>query len=331
MNDDGIQKSAVLLLSLGEDGASEVFKHLAPREVQKLGVAMSHLKNITRDKVEKVLDEFRSRAEGKTTLGMDSGEYIRSVLIKALGDDKAANLIDSILHGGDTSGIEGLKWMDSSAVADLIKNEHPQIIATILVHLDRDQACEILGFFTDRLRNDVLLRIATLDGIQPAALRELNDVLTKLLSGANNIKKTPMGGIRTAAEILNFMPTAQEATVIEGVKAHDPDLAQKIIDQMFVFDNLVDVDDRGIQLLLREIQSESLVVALKGVAEVLREKIFKNMSQRAAETLKEDLEAKGPVRVSEVEAAQKEILKVARRLADEGQIALGGGGEDSFV
>ena len=331
MNDEGIQKSAVLLLSLGEDGASEVFKHLAPREVQKLGVAMSHLKNITRDKVEKVLDEFRSRAEGKTTLGMDSGEYIRSVLIKALGDDKAANLIDSILHGGDTSGIEGLKWMDSSAVADLIKNEHPQIIATILVHLDRDQACEILGFFTDRLRNDVLLRIATLDGIQPAALRELNDVLTKLLSGANNIKKTPMGGIRTAAEILNFMPTAQEATVIEGVKAHDPDLAQKIIDQMFVFDNLVDVDDRGIQLLLREIQSESLVVALKGVAEVLREKIFKNMSQRAAETLKEDLEAKGPVRVSEVEAAQKEILKIARRLADEGQIALGGGGEDSFV
>ena len=331
MNDEGIQKSAVLLLSLGEDGASEVFKHLAPREVQKLGVAMSHLKNITRDKVEKVLDEFRSRAEGKTTLGMDSGEYIRSVLIKALGDDKAANLIDSILHQGDTSGIEGLKWMDSSAVADLIKNEHPQIIATILVHLDRDQACEILGFFTDQLRNDVLLRIATLDGIQPAALRELNDVLTKLLSGANNIKKTPMGGIRTAAEILNFMPTAQEATVIEGVKAHDPDLAQKIIDQMFVFDNLVDVDDRGIQLLLREIQSESLVVALKGVAEVLREKIFKNMSQRAAETLKEDLEAKGPVRVSEVEAAQKEILKVARRLADEGQIALGGGGEDSFV
>jgi len=235
------------------------------------------------------------------------------------------------LQGGDTSGIEGLKWMDSPEVAELIKNEHPQIIATILVHLERDQACEILGFFSDRLRNDVLLRIATLDGIQPAALRELNDVLTKLLSSASHVKKSPMGGIRAAAEILNFMPTAQEATVIEGVKAHDPDLAQKILDQMFVFDNLLDVDDRGIQLLLREIQSESLVVALKGVAEVLREKIFKNMSQRAAETLKEDLEAKGPVRVSEVEAAQKEILKVARRLADEGQIALGGGGEDSFV
>ena len=331
MNDEGINKSAILLMSLGEEGASEVFKHLAPREVQKLGVAMSNLKNVTRDKIEGVLEEFRTQAEEKTTLGMDSGDYIRSVLTKALGDDKAANLIDRILHGGDTSGIEGLKWMDSSAVAELIKNEHPQIIATILVHLDRDQACEILGFFTDRLRNDALLRIATLDGIQPAALRELNDVLTKLLSGANNIKKSPMGGIRTAAEILNFMPTALEATVIEGVKAHDPDLAQKILDQMFVFDNLVDVDDRGIQLLLREIQSESLIVALKGVAEELREKIFKNMSQRAAETLKEDLEAKGPVRVSEVEAAQKEILKIARRLADEGQIALGGKSEDSFV
>ncbi len=331
MNDEGINKSAILLMSLGEEGASEVFKHLAPREVQKLGVAMSNLKNVTRDKIEGVLEEFRTQAEEKTTLGMDSGDYIRSVLTKALGDDKAANLIDRILHGGDTSGIEGLKWMDSSAVAELIKNEHPQIIATILVHLDRDQACEILGFFTDRLRNDALLRIATLDGIQPAALRELNDVLTKLLSGANNIKKSPMGGIRTAAEILNFMPTALEATVIEGVKAHDPDLAQKILDQMFVFDNLVDVDDRGIQLLLREIQSESLIVALKGVADELREKIFKNMSQRAAETLKEDLEAKGPVRVSEVEAAQKEILKIARRLADEGQIALGGKSEDSFV
>ena len=331
MDDEGIHKSAVLMLSLGEEAASEVFKYLAPREVQKLGVAMSNLKNVSRDNVAGVLDEFRSRAEEKTTLGMDSGDYIRTVLTKALGDDKAANLIDRILHGGDTSGIEGLKWMDSSAVAELIKNEHPQIIATILVHLDRDQACEILGLFADRLRNDVLLRIATLDGIQPAALRELNDVLTKLLSGSNNIKKSPMGGIRTAAEILNFMPSALEATVIESVKEYDADLAQKILDEMFVFENLMDLDDRSIQLLLREIQSESLILALKGTAEVLREKIFKNMSQRAGETLKEDLEAKGPVRLSEVEASQKEILKIVRRLADEGQIVIGGKGEDSYV
>ena len=331
MNDEGIQKSAVLLLSLGEEGASEVFKFLGPREVQKLGVAMSNLKNVNRDKVATVLDEFRSRAEEKTTLGMDSGEYIRAVLKKALGDDKAANLIDRILHGGDTSGIEGLKWMDSPAVAELIRNEHPQIIATILVHLDREQACEILGLFTDRLRNDVLLRIATLDGIQPAALRELNDVLTKLLSGSNNLKKSPMGGVRAAAEILNFMSSTQEASVIEGVKEYNAELAQKILDEMFVFEDLIELDDRSIQSLLREVQSDALVVALKGTPEELSQKIFKNMSQRAAETLQEDLEAKGPVRVSEVEAAQKDILKIARRLAEEGQIVIGGKGEDGFV
>ena len=331
MNDEGIQRSAILLLSLGEEGATEVFKHLGPREVQKLGMAMSSLKNITRDKVEEVLGAFRAKAEEKSPLGLDSGAYIRSVLTKALGDDKAANLIDRILQGGDTSGIEGLKWMDSPAVAELIRNEHPQIIATILVHLDRDQASEIISQFTERLRNDVLLRIATLDGIQPSALRELNDVLTKLLSGNKNLKKSAMGGVRAAAEILNFMSGTLEGAVIESVREYDSDLAQKILDEMFVFENVMDIDDRGIQLLLREIQSESLIVALKGASEDLREKVFKNMSQRAAEMLRDDLEAKGPVRLSEVEAEQKEILKIVRRLADEGQIVLGGKGEDSFV
>lgn len=331
MNDEGIMKSAILLMSLGEEGASEVFKHLEPREVQKLGTAMSNLKNISRERIEGVLDEFCTQADEKTSLGMDSDDYIRKVLTKALGDDKAAGLIERILHGGDTSGIEGLKWMDSPAVAELIKNEHPQIIASILVHLDRDQACEILGHFTERLRGDALLRIATLDGIQPSALKELNDVLTKLLSGSANIKKSPMGGIRVAAEILNFMPAAQESAVIESIKQYDAEFAQKIMDEMFIFENLIEIDDHGIQLLLREIQSESLIVALKGSPEELREKIYKNMSQRAGEMLKEDLEAKGPVRVSEVEAEQKEILKIVRRLADEGQIVLGSKGEDSYV
>jgi len=331
MNEEGIEKGAILLLSLGEEGATEVFKHLGPREVQKLGLAMSNLKNVTREKVDQVLSAFRSRAEEKSPLGLNSGEYLRKVLTNALGDDKAGNLIDRILHGGDTSGIEGLKWMDSSAVAELIRNEHPQIIATILVHLDRDQASEILSLLAERLRNDVLLRIATLDGIQPSALRELNDVLTKLLSGNNNLKKSAMGGVRAAAEILNFMPGNVEGGVIESVKEYDAELAQKILDEMFVFENIIDIDDRGIQLLLREIQSESLIVALKGSSEELREKIFKNMSQRAAEMLRDDLEAKGPVRVSEVEAEQKEILKIVRRLADEGQIVLGGKGDDSYV
>ena len=318
-------------MSLGEDDAAEVFKHLGPREVQKIGSAMANLKSPSREQITEVLGQFCAEAEDAITIGMSSSEYIKTVLRKALGDDRSANLIERILNGGDTSGIEGLKWMDSGAVAELVKNEHPQIIATILVHLDRDQASEIMLNFTERLRNDVTLRIATLDGVQPAALRELNDVLTKLLSGSDNIKKSPMGGVKTAAEILNHMPATQEGAIIENVKAFDADLAQKIIDQMFTWENVIDIDDRGMQLVLREVQSESLILALKGSSQVIREKIFKNMSQRAAETLKEDLEAKGMVRVSEVEAQQKEILKLIRRLADEGQIVIGGKADEAFV
>lgn len=331
MSDTGIQKSAILLMSLGEDAAASVLKHLAPREVQKIGAAMATLKQVSREDMDGVLDDFNEVADQKTALGMGSDEYIRSVLVKALGDDKAATLLDRILHGGDTSGIEGLKWMDSSAVAELIRNEHPQIIATILVHLDRDQASEVLAFFPERVRNDVALRIATLDGVQPAALRELNEVLTKLLAGSNNLKKSAMGGVRTIAEILNFMPSGLENAIIEGVRQHDPDLAQRVLDDMFVFDDLVDLDDRSMQVVLREVSSESLIIALKGSNEMLREKVFKNMSQRAAEQLKEDLEIKGPVRLSEVEAQQRDILKLVRRLAEEGQVALGGKGEDAYV
>jgi flagellar motor switch protein FliG len=317
-------------MSLGEEGASEVFKYLSPKQVQKIGHAMADLTSVNRIQVERVLREFMDVASERASLG-GSDDYIRSVLTKALGADKAGNLIERILHGGDTSGIEGLKWMDGASVAELIKNEHPQIIATILVHLERDQASEILNLFTERLRNDVVLRIATLDGIQPSALKELNDVLTKLLSGASNLKKSVMGGVRAAAEILNYVGTANETAIIASVRDYDPELAQKIQDEMFVFENLLDIDDRSIQLLLREVQSESLIIALKGTSEELREKIFKNMSQRAAEMLRDDLEAKGPVRISEVEAEQKEILKIVRKLADEGQIVIGGAGEESFV
>jgi flagellar motor switch protein FliG len=330
MGEEGITRSAMLLLTLGENEAAEVLKHLGPREVQKLGAAMAALKSVPRSQVEAVVDAFYEETQRGAPVTADE-EYIRGMLTKALGDDRAANLISRIMQGGDTAGIEGLKWMDAPTVAELIRNEHPQIIATILVHLEYDQAGDILKHFTDRLRNDVLLRIATLDGVQPTALQELNDALTRVLSGSANIKKTAMGGVRTAAEILNFVGTAHETAIIDNVREYDPDLAQKIIDEMFVFDNLIDVEDRGIQLLLREIQSESLILALKGANEAMREKVFRNMSQRAAEMLREDLESKGPVRLSEVESEQKEILKIARRLADEGQIQLGGKGEDEYV
>jgi len=318
-------------MSIGEDEAAEVLKFLAPREVQKIGAAMASIKNVTRDQLESVLEDFRLEVEQHSSVNFVSDDYIRSVLTKALGNDKAAGLIERILQGGDTSGIEGLKWMDSGAVAELIRNEHPQIVATILVHLDRDQASEVLNFFTERLRNDVILRIATLDGIQPAALRELNDVLTKLLSGSDNIKRSPMGGIRTAAEILNFMGSANEVSVIDNIKTYDNDLAQKIIDQMFVFENLLDIDDRGIQSLLKEIESESLIIALKGAPPELRDKFLGNMSQRAADLLREDLESRGPVRVSEVETEQKKILQIVRRLSDAGEIVISGKADDSFV
>jgi flagellar motor switch protein FliG len=319
------------MLALGEDEAAEVMRFLGPREVQKLGAAMATMKGVANERLEVVLEDFRTETEKSSSLGLDSDEYIRQVLTKALGDDKAASLLNRILGGRDASGIESLKWMDAASVADLIRNEHPQIIATILVHLERYHACEVLDCFTERLRNDVVLRIATLDGVQPTALRELNEVLTKLLTGNESLKKKPMGGIRAAAEILNFLGGETEASVMSNLKNYDGDMAQKIMDEMFVFDNIMDIDDRGIQIILREVQSESLIVALKGANQDLREKIFKNMSQRAAEMMREDLESKGPVRLSEVEAQQKEILQIVRRLADEGQIMLGAKGEDQYV
>jgi flagellar motor switch protein FliG len=327
----GLQRAAILMLAIGETEAAEVMRFLTPREVLKLGASMATMKGIAHEQVGEVLEEFRLQTELNSTVGLDSDEYIRLVLTKALGDDKASVLLSRILGGKDASGIESLKWMDSQSVSELIRNEHPQIIATILVHLERDQACEILSHFTDRLRNDVVLRIATLDGVQPAALRELNDVLTKLLSGNENIKKSSLGGVRAAAEILNFMSGEQEGLVMDNIKNYDNDMAQQIMDEMFVFDNLTDIDDRGIQLLLREVQSEMLIIALKGASADLREKIFKNMSQRAGAMMREDLESKGPVRLSEVETQQKQILQIVRRLADEGQIVLGGKGEDSYV
>jgi flagellar motor switch protein FliG len=329
---EGVEKAAILLLSLGQDEAAEILKCLGPKEVQKLGHAMAALKQVPRDRIEQVIDEFEDHSAKGAPVAVDN-DTIKAMLTKALGDDRAANLISRIMQGGDTAGIEGLKWMDAATVSDMIRNEHPQIIATILVHLEFDQAGEILKLFTERLRNDVLLRIATLDGVQPTALRELNEALKRILASASgNAKKAAMGGIRHAAEILNFVGQQTETAIVDNVREYDPELAQKILDEMFVFENLLDIDDRGIQLLLREVQSDSLIVALKGASQELREKVFKNMSQRAAEMLREDLESKGPVRLSEVEGEQKEILKTARRLADEGQLQLGGGGEgDAFV
>lgn len=329
--EDGLQDAAVLLMSLGEEEAAEVFKHLSPKEVQKLGEAIAKTKSITRERVDDVVTKFTNIAAAQSLLVSDSGDYVRSVLRRALGDDKAALLIDRILQGGDVSGIESLKWMDPMSVAELLRNEHPQIVAAILVHLDFDQSADILKYLTERQRNEVMLRIATMEGIQPTALKDLNEVLFKVLAGGDKIRKASLGGIKTAAEMINLMGTVIEGTVLESIRGHDPELAQKIMDKMFVFDDVLKLDDKAIQMILKEVASESLIVALKGAQPELKEKFLSNMSSRAAETLREDLESRGPMRLSEVETQQKEILKIVRRLADEGQIVIGGGADDAMV
>ena len=318
-------------MSLGEEEAANVFKHLSPKEVQGLGETITKMKSISRDRVDGVLEKFASTASSQSNLVSDTDEYVKTVLRRALGDDKANLLIDRILQGGDTAGIEGLKWMDPVAVGELLRVEHPQIVAAILVHLDFDHAAEVLKTFTERQRNEVLVRVATLDGIQPSALKDLNEVMSKVLAGGDRTRRASLGGVKTAAEMINLMGASVETAVLDYIREADNDLAQKILDNMFSFDDLQKLDDKGIQAMLKEVQSESLVIALKGATPEMREKVFKNMSTRAAETLREDLESRGPVRVSEVEAEQKELLKVVRRLADEGQIVLGGSSGDDFI
>lgn len=328
--DDG-QKAAILLMSIGEENAAEILKHMGPKEVQRIGVAMANIGDVSKDIVRQVMEDFIVTVNEKTSFGVGAGEYVRNVLVKSLGEDKAAGIIDRILLGGNASGLESLKWMDPRAVVDLVKNEHPQIIAIILSYLDSDQAAEVLTAMPEKVRSDLLLRIATLDGVQPAAMKELNSTLEIQLKGNSGVQSSRIGGVKAAANILNFVETSLEASIMEKLKEADGDLGQEIQDLMFVFDNLIDVDDRGIQTLLREVSTDNLLLALKGADDELKEKIFSNMSSRAAEMLKDDLEAKGPVRLSEVEASQKEILTIARRLADEGQIMLGGAGAEEMI
>ncbi len=323
-----IQRAAVLLMSLGESDAAQILKHMGPKEVQRIGTAMSQLANIQQDQVEMVLADFLNAVGNQTGLGVGADSYIRSVLTQALGEEKAGGVIDRILVGGNTKGLDTLKWMEARQVADVIRFEHPQIQAIVVSYLDADQAAEVLSYFDEKVRLDIMMRISALETVQPSALQELNDILERQFTGASSTQTTTMGGVKVVANIMNFFDSSTEASVMESIKEVDEDLGAEIQDMMFVFANLIDVDDRGIQTILREISTDVLVVALKGADTALQEKIFKNMSKRAAELLRDDLEAAPPVRISDVETAQKEILSVARRLADEGEIMLGGSGED---
>ncbi len=325
------EKASLLLLAVGQDRAASVLKNMGPKEVQLIGTTMATLGNISSDMVDEVLEEFITQIKNQTALGLDSDEYIRNMLTDALGADKAGNMIDRILLGKNSKGIEQLKWMDARSIADLIRLEHPQIIAIILILLDSDQAAEVLGLLPENMRSDLLLRVATLESVQPAALRELDDIMEKQLTGSESMKSSSLGGIDSVANILNYLDGAISEVVMEEISEANADLSQEIQDKMFVFEDLKDVDDRGIQTLLREVSTDQLLLALRGVEEELKEKIFSNMSKRAAEMLRDDLEAAPPTKLSEVEMAQKDILGIARKLADAGEISLGAGGGDELV
>ncbi|WP_313088037.1 flagellar motor switch protein FliG [Pseudomonas sp.] len=326
-----VDKAAVLLLSLGEADAAQVLRHLGPKEVQKVGTAMAQLRNVQKTQIEQVMGEFVDIVGDQTSLGVGSDGYIRKMLTQALGEDKAGGLIDRILLGGNTSGLDSLKWMEPRAVADVIRYEHPQIQAIVVAYLDPDQAGEVLSHFDHKVRLDIVLRVSSLNTVQPAALKELNLILEKQFSGNANTTRATLGGVKRAADIMNYLDSSVEGQLMDAIRDVDEDLSSQIEDLMFVFDNLADVDDRGIQVLLREVSSDVLVLALKGADDAIKEKIFKNMSKRAGELLRDDLEAKGPVRVSEVEGAQKEILTIARRMAEAGEIVLGGKGGEEMV
>lgn len=317
----GVQRAAIVLLSLGEQQAAEVLKHMSAKEVQKLGLAMTSLGAVPRESVSRVFDEFVEML-GQPGLGAGTDDYVRAMLVQALGEERAGSVIDRILMGRNTSGLDSLKWMEARAIAELIRDEHPQIIAIVLAHLDADHAAETLKTFPERVRVDVLLRLSTLDGIPPHALNELNDVLARQFSGSANVKSSSVGGVKVAANILNFMDSGQDEKILGAMSEVDSPLSVRIRDLMFVFDNLGDVDDRAMQTVLRDIPNDKLAIALRGADQKVKDKIFGNMSQRAAENLKDDMEARGPVRLAEVEAAQKEILAIVRKMADDGTIQL---------
>ncbi|GEA06043.1 flagellar motor switch protein FliG [Alteromonas sp. KUL42] len=328
---EGVEKAAILLLSLSEEDAAQILKHLEPKQVQKLGTEMAKVDDMTQTKITAVHKHFIEEIQNYSTIGFQSQDFVKRALTAALGEDKAANLIDQILMGSGAKGLDSLKWMDSKQVASIIRNEHPQIQTIVLSYLEPEQSAEILAQFPEKVRLDLLMRIANLEEVQPAALQELNEIMEKQFAGQAGTQAAKMGGLKSAANIMNYLDTAIEGQLMDAIREQDEEMSQQIQDLMFVFDNLVDVDDKGIQAILREVQQDALLKAIKGADEELKDKIMRNMSKRAAEMLADDLEALGPVRISEVETAQKEILSVARRLSDSGEIMLGGGGGEEFL
>lgn len=319
----GIERAAVVLMALGEDHAAEILKHLDPRELHKIGVAMTSLNNLNRDQISEIIHTFNEEVHNQTSMMLDSQNYVRGVLIRALGREKAKGILEHIFDGESRSGVDSLKWMDASAIAGGLRDEHPQVVALVLSSLQPEQAAEIVNLLPSPLRDEALLRVAILDEIPSGALAELNELIEKqVMRNINAAATSKIGGPKRAAEILGRLDTDVEGQILDKIKEVDADLGTKIEDMMIVFENLLGLSDRDIQALLREVSSETLLVALRGADEAVRRKIMGNMSKRAAELLRDDLEAMPPVKLSDVETAQKDIMATAKRLAEAGEITL---------
>ena len=323
------QRAALFLMALGENQAAEILKHMEPKEVEALGTTMRGLGTITQTQIGLVLDEFLKSVGNQSSLSLGTDDYLKSILQKALGKERSQTIMSRISIGTSSKGLDMLKWMDAKTIAEIIRNEHPQIISIVLVYLENQQASEILSLLPEEIRPDVVQRIATMDGINPTALNELDAIMEQRFSGSTSAPKVSnIGGIRSAAELVNGLKGELSTEVLEKISEADVDLGAQIQEQMFVFENLLELDDRGMQTLLREISSDDLVIALKGASHEMQDKVFNNMSSRAAEMMRDDLETRGPVRLKEVEEAQKRVLVVARTLADDGKIMLGDQGDD---
>ena len=327
----GTQKSAILMMLIGEDEASEILRNLSPREVQHLGTAMYSVQGLDQETVNLVLDEFLAIIKAQTSLGMGAGNYIRNVMVKALGEDKSQSVLSRIAPSASARPIEILDWMDARSISELIADEHPQIIALVISYLDAGLGADVLGLLPENLQSEVIRRIATLETVGPDALRELEQVMQKKFKANTSLRASQVGGVDAAARIMNFTKQNMEARIMKDIGKGDKGLMQAIQESMFVFDMLIMSDDKSLQTLLRMVDTDLLVLALKGADEPLQEKLFGCMSKRAAANIMDEMEALGPVRLTEVQSAQKEIINVARRLSDEGTIVLAGRGGDDLV
>ncbi len=323
----GTQRAAVLMLLLGEQQAAEIIRYLNPKEVQSLGGAMVSVADLSQEAVNAVLDEFVMTIKKQTNLGLGTTDYVEKVLKRALGDDKAASVLNRIMPGQSTKGLEILSWMDPRSIADMIYGEHPQVIAIILSVLEHQVAADVLTYLPDEARPEIMQRVASLDTVQPSAMTELEAIMKKQFSNNSSSKSSSFGGVKAAARIMNLTKTELEASIIVGLNELDADLTMRIQDNMYTFENLTTMDNRGIQVLMRNVETDQLMIALKGATDQVKDKFFGNMSERARSMFKDDMEAKGPMRITDVEDAQKKMMRTARKLADAGELMLGGGAD----